>query len=770
MKWMFNLETGEAGPMNDAFRIMCRIQCLWNVSPNVWASYRYSVNAVRMIRTVGDLESRTLQDIARDLAPGRYVERPGGSMVGRASEFDKLEEYAADDEVSVIGIYGMGGVGKTALLDEFHNQSPLRWTHKMIRIDYMVVRNTVEDTQKAILEKLGTVVEQENADARASRITEYLLKKPFVLTLDHVWEAVDLRKVGVPTDTRQTKSKVIVASRIESICIRMNAEPERTKIQVKCLGEKEAWSLFVEKAGNKELIESDSMIRHHAEMLVKKCGGLPPALITIGHCMAGKEAPDLWEHAITELENTPLQIHGMEVVLSGLRLSYDNLTDERLRTCLGYCVMFPEDDDIYSRVIVDFCMGEGVLVDQFNDWVDVYNEGSNLLDVLKSASLLEPGSSSTRIKMHPMTRVSVIWIQSGPTGKKCLIRAGKELKDLPGVHEWRGVERISLMCNNITTLSERPESPSLTTLLLHNNPLVEICDGFFRSMKNLKVLDLSYTSIKVAPAEIGELVQLQHLNFSNTQISSLPPELGNLVRLRCLVLADMPNLISIPEGLITRLSELRVLYMIHGYQDWKADSAGKGTDIEELCLLKRLKALSISVNTVAIMKKIAGSNRLAQCTRALEIGLCPGQKSTLSTATVGNHFKALEWLTLTCCNLQEFLIDDRNEWSPTLPYLTGLVLWDLRKAKITWTSGRLQNLKFLTIGHCREIRQLIHCCNDSREGDNEEAEEDEEEEDKDEDNLKEINVLPNLYELELTNLPELESLSCGSRPLAFPSL
>lgn len=675
-------------------------------------------------------------------------------MVEKNSAFEQLQQLAVDDRVSIIGVHGMAGVGKTRLLQRFFKQFHLRRDYKMVWIDIDGNHN-VQETQKAVAEKLGLAgYQNKSQEDLAVRICKFLNGKKFILIFDYVWKVVDLNGIGIPSMTCHTESKVILSTQNEDVCDSMNA----IKVLVKCLEQDEAWGLFVEKA-SQELIESHTLIQRHATSLVKKCGGLPLALVTIGRAMAKKRTPEKWEDAVTSLENKPLQIGGMKDVLSCLKHSYDNLPDDKLRACLLYCSLYPEDYAIKHQVITNHFIGEGLLVDDFCDGIKMYDEGHKFLDVLKAASLLGAGPAGHRsdsVKMHPMICVLALSI----AGEKWLIRARKGLTEAPDVAEWRGAERISLMGNKINKLSGRPDSPSLLTLLLRENPIVEICNGFFQYMKNLRVLDLSYTSLQEVPEEIGDLIELQYLNLSGTRISSLPKELAKLIRLRFFGLADISSLVKIPAGLIASLTDLRVLPMCGSYKDWKLDSAGDGVGFEEIHSLKQLKVLGISVNSALALRKLAGSLRLASSTHDLEISLSH-DLTTLSTATLGSDFKALKLLRLLRCNdLEELeIVDGDSAWLSTLPRLTCIQLFELPTAKLTWNSGSLQSLKVLHIANCGGMKQLIHC---------DVAKQDDDEQEKG--MLEEINVLPNLQQLDLANLQELESLSCGNRPMAFYSL
>ncbi|KAJ9688082.1 hypothetical protein PVL29_014035 [Vitis rotundifolia] len=245
----------------------------------------------------------------------------------------------------------MGGVGKTALLKNINNEF-LTKTHDFdVVIWVLVSKDFVADKiQQAVGERLGLSWEEdETQEQRALKICRVMRRKRFLLLLDDVWEDLDLENIGIPLADQQNKCKVIFTTRSMDVCSDMDAH---RKLKVEFLEEKESWQLFQEKVGKKELLDLSS-IRPHAEKIVKKCGGLPLALITIGRAMANKETEEEWKYAIELLDNSPSELRGMEDVFTLLKFSYDNLDNDTLRSCFLYCSLFPEDFSIEKEQLVE---------------------------------------------------------------------------------------------------------------------------------------------------------------------------------------------------------------------------------------------------------------------------------------------------------------------------------------------------------------------------------------------------------------------------------
>lgn len=132
------------------------------------------------------------------------VEIPLGRTVGADSTFKEVWDWVEDDTVRCIGLFGMGGVGKTTLLDRIHNKF-LQVTHKYNYVIRLTVSRPVnlDKIQAAIWKKLKLeeddwrVLEKVQ---RAARIQKLLMKHMnFLLLLDDLCDTINLLEdVGIP--------------------------------------------------------------------------------------------------------------------------------------------------------------------------------------------------------------------------------------------------------------------------------------------------------------------------------------------------------------------------------------------------------------------------------------------------------------------------------------------------------------------------------------------------------------------------------------------
>jgi disease resistance protein RPS2 len=143
-----------------------------------------------------------------------------------------------------------------------------------------------------------------------------LARKRFVVLLDGVRKKFKLKDVGIPTPDTNSKSKKILASRLQEVCFQMGAQKSLVKMQV--LDDVATRKLFLGKLSNEacaavESRSSNNVVREHATIIYRSCGGLPLALNIIGTVVAGLEEPKDWISAADAIKAN-MDIHAATVL------------------------------------------------------------------------------------------------------------------------------------------------------------------------------------------------------------------------------------------------------------------------------------------------------------------------------------------------------------------------------------------------------------------------------------------------------------------------
>ena len=197
----------------------------------------------------------------------------------------------------------------------------------------------LKNIQGQIAEMLGLKFAEEYPLVRAERLKKRLMdSKSVLLTLDDVWDALDLKAVGIPHGGQHNRCKILLTSRSEDACTQMKSQ-KIFKIEV--LFEEEAWNLFREMASN--CVDTIGL-RQIAEEVAKECGGLPVAIVTIGRALENK-GDDEWIAALQQLKNSiPKNIPGLHSkVYSSIKFNYKYLESDEAKSFFLLCYLFPKD-------------------------------------------------------------------------------------------------------------------------------------------------------------------------------------------------------------------------------------------------------------------------------------------------------------------------------------------------------------------------------------------------------------------------------------------
>jgi Leucine-rich repeat (LRR) protein len=488
-----------------------------------------------------------------------------------------ITSSSIDGEPRCVGVWGMGGAGKTLLAQIAYNSREVREHFKGDQVIWLTVSQSpnIKGLYDSFCRQLGLreMIFAQLEEYRTRLYNEFLRRKVF-LVLDDVWNKEVLEQLNL---AKGRGSVTLVTTRNQPVLQKAGVMDE-DEVKVGVLSKEDSWKLFCVHAFPTGFSNIPFELQGVAELVADECKGLPLALKVIGGLMVGKTTFQEWKfllNCLGESRELPEQ-HEEEALFGRLKLSYDNLDNDN-RVCkecfLGFAA-FPEDRTVMMEELIEFWKAQGLLDDptkMFGDDRTLF--AYYLVGLLIGRSMIEPARIENEwlaCKVHDVMRDMALHIIEGEKPITRLYRPGKKLVEFPGewiqtyVKQSCEVRKLSLMENDLTTLNGVTFSaPKLQVLLLARNEKLEAMPKqFLKGIENLKVLDLSdCTELKSLPGEIVNLRQLTHLLLRCcTKLESLPKEIGKLIQLSHLNLTLCEEIKSLPKeiGKLTQLTHLKL--------------------------------------------------------------------------------------------------------------------------------------------------------------------------------------------------------------------
>ncbi|TYI32246.1 hypothetical protein ES332_A04G046200v1 [Gossypium tomentosum] len=670
-------------------------------------------------------EMKEFLDKAPNASEALAMDGPSGGLPLPTSEL----------EVKKIGVWGMGGVGKTTIMKHIHNDhlkeqrfERVIWVTTSKEFNVMKVQ---DDIASALKLKEDLAIEGDKL--RRAAILSEMLKKvgKHVLILDDVWDEVSLEEVGILEPSDSNGCKLVLTTRSENV-FGPNTVQNQTLMPI-------------------------------LRLVVEECAGLPVTIVVVAGTLKGEEDPLIWKNALRELKERIEKVEGVEAkVIERLKFSFDHLKDEKVRYCFLHCALYPEDFEILKNELI-------------NTRQEMKDKGHVILKKLEDNCSLE-NVTTPFSNMNP----------------RYMVQAGLQLEKLPKEEQWSpDIEKVSLMCNSITEFPVDvlpTKCQLLTTLLLQRNPIKKIPNPFFANMPCLSFLNFSFTKIESLPNSISELKnlttlllcgchelrdlpclsmlqELKKLDLYGTKIEEVPEGMDMLIKLSYLNL-EVSTLKEIPAGLLPKLVHLQHLCL----EVENEKISLKAEEMEPLNEFNKfISSMQQSKKNLIKYNLLVGSYNMGW-----------GRDKLVTIDWEGElimHPIEMQELNIIDCDYLRSLVDDKSpfknaidlrNWSATtLQLAPSATFFHLKQIGVyrcssmktllpRWLLPNLQNLEEIWVQECDELVEILGAATS-------------EVEEKGSDALIKFH-LPNLRELGLRELPNLKSICSKSGVMVCDSV
>ncbi|RCV33019.1 hypothetical protein SETIT_7G049100v2 [Setaria italica] len=340
----------------------------------------------------------------------------------------------------------------------------------------------------------------------------------------------------------------------------------------------------------------DSLSTEACDKILKKCGGVPLAIITIASLLASKSGED-WAKVYNSIGFSD---RGNDIVENTRRILSFSYYDfpSHLKACLLYVCLFREEYGIEKNLLIWKWIAEGFIQnEQATTEIELFELGEGYFNELINRSMIQPMELEDNgyvygCRLHDMV-LDLACSLSSEEKFATILDSNDQQKLIGGSNTRRFVVHgRSVEEHNRTQLVnmglEKVRSFSATQC-----SDINVVTSCFRVLHVFIIEDCSVGEAwgKHRLQHLGSLRHLRYLGVLNTQIDELPMELpegvGLLKQLLCLRVNDS---ITVSSGLIGNLTSLQELKI------WPADDASTRQLVKDLGELRELRTLRCTIH------------------------------------------------------------------------------------------------------------------------------------------------------------------------------
>ncbi|CAN1287174.1 Disease resistance protein L6 [Linum perenne] len=625
-------------------------------------------------------------------------------LVGIDSHVENVVKLLNLDSASekIVGIHGMGGLGKTTLAKAVYNKVSTQFEGCCF-LDNIRDALSEKDGVLALQNKIiSGILRKDSFKAKDVNdgirvIRERVCKHKLLIVLDDVDERVQFEDILGKLENFSVDSRFIITTRDTRV---LELLQECKLFELEEMSCDPSLKLFSKHAFGVNYPPED--YASLSTEFVRVATGLPLYLKVIGSLLF-KRDKSFWKDKLIELKQIP-----PTEVQERLRISYNDLTHNQKQIFLDIACLFTE---VYK---------EGPM----HMWRDCDFHPTSAINTLVQRSLVKIGNDDA-IWMHDhvrdLGRAIVREEHNQSPFKRSRMSYSKDAIDMLKYKEGTdSVEalRVDMKGENLVLRNEHlKELSRLRYLLLWNArlsgnfkdvlPNITKLKGEIEKLQNLQELDASNSSLIEVLAGISKLPSLERLNLLSDVSICVLLGLGELKLLEALNIERAPNLVN--------LDGLESLVLL------KQLSLEGCTNLEKLPSLTALSSLELlQIESCPVITEIRGAGGLWEslsnldvrgCSHLTDIGALHSMVNLESLVLIGigltksvpsslSMFKKLRELTVSEFSLEQF---------PDLSNLKNLrELWITECNKLIEVTGldTLESLELLSMYGSGSIKKL----------------------------------------------------------------
>nr|XP_023874680.1 TMV resistance protein N-like [Quercus suber] len=555
----------------------------------------------------------------------------------RAKAIEILLDIESNN-VRMVGIYGLGGVGKTTIAKAIYNRIFYLFDGRSflenIREKSETNEGIIQLQETLIFDILGNKNLKVGSISRGiNMINESLCGKRVLIILDGVDELDQIEKLLGRCDWFASGSRIIITTRDKHLLATFGNG--LSTYEVKGLNEHEAFELFNQYAFKRNEPKEDYL--ELANQVIRNAKGLPLALTIMGADLHGRKKPE-WKNSLYKYENFP-----NKDIQKILKISHEGLDETERDIFLDIACFFNGHYMDYVVDILETCdlypvSGIPKLIDKCLVTIDQYNKLS-MQDLLQQMGREIVRQESPR---KPRKR-SRLWFYKD--GLDLLI-------ENKGSNKIQGIMLCSPKPMKMQLKKQFLKMKNLRLLIirnLHSSGHLEYLPNELRFLdwpgypfsslptnfcpKKLVALNMSGSRLEKKFKQIFSSETLKYVNFSWCKFIRKLPDLSKAPNIKELDLRYCTNLVEVHDS-VGHLKKLEV---------WELSNCTKLRILPSCLMMKSLASLTLT--GCSSLKKFPDISQEMKCLGKLALhptGICEfpssfGNLIGLKSLLLGNH-------------------------------------------------------------------------------------------------------------------------------------
>ncbi|KAK4788800.1 hypothetical protein SAY86_020119 [Trapa natans] len=488
-------------------------------------------------------------------------------LVGIEGPKKKILDWLTGGEPkrAVVSVVGMGGLGKTTLVKQVTEEPVVKKHFEVSAWITLSGSSSVEVLLKELLEQLAMVI-RKRVPAGAHKmdchwlkifIKDLLQRRRYLIVLDDAWDVNRWDAIKLAFPNNSCGSRIVITTRKAELALAARADFSGEVHNMEPLSTDQSWNLFCRKTFQGDNSSCPPHLKEICSFILKKCDGLPLAIVAISGVLATKDTRrvDEWDlirrSFRAEIDGND-QLQNLKKVLS---LSINDLP-YYLKSCLLHLSVFPEDHNIERKRLIRLWVAEGFI--ERNEGKTLEETAEDYFNKLLSRSLIQVSETTIdgRVKLcrvHDILR-EIITSKSKDHSFATITNGQGEVPP----------EKVRRLSIHSTFQAPCMSLSQLRSLYMFGAERSFIDTILASTMKLLGVLDLQGAPLTRFPSQAVDSYYLKYISLRNTEVKKLPRSIAKLQNLETLDLKHT-NVTVLPVEIL-KLHKLRHL-LVYRYEN-----------------------------------------------------------------------------------------------------------------------------------------------------------------------------------------------------------